>query len=318
LQEITPVIAENYIGFIRTNGAYRKFRKSKKPAGLSNDTINEMHRTCQQVFELLKHESGMFENPFAAIPKLQPKHAEREAYTDAQLKEIFLKADNYLQPLFFIGLFTGLSEGDVCTLRKDEIHFDRHHIYRVRNKTRKSSGKVSAIPMLPVLEDFLKRLLENAEPDCEYILPEQAAEYLERPYELSRKIKYLLEVECGFDTTLKIEGRKRAQSVLDFHSLRHTFCSIAGVAGVPLTVVQSIVGHMTRRMTELYSRHVEEKERLHWIRIFGERINCLPGIMPDLPQIAMEPEREELLAEISKLDITAAREMLEMLKNQKK
>ncbi len=316
MQDVTCVIAEDYIGFIRKNGAYRKWRKTQSRTGLSNDTLNEMHRTCQQVFELLKHETAMMINPFAEIGKLAAKHAEREAYTDEQLKEIFLKADHFLQPLFFVGLFTGLSEGDVCTLRKDEIHLDRHHIYRMRNKTKKSSERVSAIPMLPVLEDFLKRLIENGDDTSEYILPEQAAVYLHCRSDMSRRIKHLLEIECGFETSRKIEGRKRMQSVLDFHSLRHTFCSLAGVAGVPQNVVQSIVGHMTPRMTALYSRHVEEKERLHWIRLFGQRLNDLPGIAAsvELPQIGMEPERAELLNAIGEIDIETARKMLEMIK----
>jgi hypothetical protein len=51
--------------------------------------------------------------------------------------------------------------------------------------------------------------------------------------------------------------------VKDLHSCRHTFCYYAGIAGIPLAVVQSIVGHMSPEMTKYYSAHatLEDKRR---------------------------------------------------------
>lgn len=316
MQDVTEVMAEDYIASVRRDGFFCRARKGHRRL-LSPDTMNEAHRTLQQVFQLLKHETGLLENPFESIPKLPARHAERDAYTDEQLKTIFLKADQWLQPLFFVGLFTGLSLGDVCTLRKREIQFCRHHIYRKRNKTLNSSGKESAIPMLPVLEDFLHRLVEDPANDSEYVLPAQAQEYLRYRPAVTRKIKEFLEKDCDFETRTKIVGRSRVQSVLDFHSLRHTFCSLAGVVGIPLNVVQAIVGHMTPRMTALYSRHVEEQERLRWIRLLGDRINDMPGFLPVadnvriLPETEPEPERAELLNKLQDMDIAKIRRLLE-------
>ena len=313
MQDVTKVNAENYIAVLRKNGSYLKFRKTKAAVKLSNDTLNCYHETVRQVFNLLKNETGMAENPFDDILLLPAKHAERDAYTEAQLSTIFLKADNYLQPMFFIGLFTGLDEGDICTLRKDEINFDHEHIYRKRNKTRNSSGKISAIPMLPVLQDMLRRLVENPDNRSEYVLPEQAADYTRGHYIVSRKIKNFLEIDCEFDTRRKIEGRTRSQSTLDFKSLRHTFCSIAGIVGIPLTVVQSIVGHMTRRMTELYSRHVEDQERLRWIRLFGERLKTLPNLPAAQLETEDDRERAVVIEAVKKADRETVRKILAIL-----
>ena len=317
MQHVTTPVAEEYISFIRANGMFRKHQESKEKTCLSNDTLNEIHRTISQVFRLLHSETGTG-NPFGEIPRLSAKHAEREAYTEGQLRTIFERADGYLKPMFFIGLFTGLSEGDVCTLRKDEVHFDRHHIYRKRNKTKKITGTTSAIPMLPVLEEFLKGLIAKSGSETEYVLPEQAADYLRERSEVSKRIKKFLEMDCEFDTTAKLDGRSRKQSVLDFHSLRHTFCSMAGVAGIPITVVQSIVGHMTPRMTELYSRHVQENERLYWIQLLGKRLNVADGSFigsgtAELPD-GTESERLELIELVKHMDIGRVREELTRLK----
>ena len=53
-------------------------------------------------------------------------------------------------------------------------------------------------------------------------------------------------------TSIKIEGRKHKTPEATFHSLRHTFVSFAANAGVPLHVVQSIVGHESTAMTRHY------------------------------------------------------------------
>ena len=53
-------------------------------------------------------------------------------------------------------------------------------------------------------------------------------------------------------TSVMIEGRKHKTPEATFHSLRHTFVSFAANAGVPLHIVQSIVGHESTAMTRHY------------------------------------------------------------------
>ena len=55
-----------------------------------------------------------------------------------------------------------------------------------------------------------------------------------------------------------IEGRQRPTPYATFHSLRHSFVSFATNSGVPLPVIQSIVGHHSSAMTRHYY-HVNEK-----------------------------------------------------------
>lgn len=53
----------------------------------------------------------------------------------------------------------------------------------------------------------------------------------------------------------------------DFHSLRHCFCYYAGLRGVPLPVVQSIVGHLTASMTKHYQSHADRKARMQGLAL---------------------------------------------------
>ena len=65
--------------------------------------------------------------------------------------------------------------------------------------------------------------------------------------ELSRIFK-----AANIQTSVKLEGRKHRTPEATFHSLRHTFVSFAANAGVPLHIVQSIVGHESTAMTRHY------------------------------------------------------------------
>jgi hypothetical protein len=131
--------------------------------------------------------------------------------------------------------------------------------------------------------------------------------YLANPSGVSYRVKQFLE-GLGIETTRIPEGRTRAISVKDLHSCRHTFCYYAGLAGIPLSFVQSIVGHMSPEMTKRYSAHasIEDKRRgMKRLSFFSQNA---------LPATAAEPERTELHREIDTLPIEQVCEILAQCK----
>jgi integrase len=169
--------------------------------------------------------------------------------------------------------------------------------------------------MLPWIENYIAELI-NKYPDSEYLLPEHAEQYQSCPSTITKRMKTFLETDLGIDTAKRHNNRTQRCSNLDFHSLRHTFCTLAGVAGVPITVVQSIVGHMTPRMTAMYSRHVDEQEKLKYINIFGRALERIPmdnHLEQNLLPASVEAEREQL-AELAKtLPLEKVKSLLEMV-----
>ena len=132
--------------------------------------------------------------------------------------------------------------------------------------------------------------------------------YLTNSTGVSYRIKQFLE-GLGIETTRKPDGRTRAISVKDLHSCRHTFCYYAGLAGIPLSVVQSIVGHMSPEMTKHYSAHasMEDKRRGMERLSFFTQDNALPAAVE-------EPERAELRSLLDSLPIEQIRKMLTQCK----
>ena len=105
-------------------------------------------------------------------------------------------------------------------------------------------------------------------------------------------MKSLFLTSLGIETTMKVEGRDRLISVKDFHSLRHTFCYIAGLQKMPLLTVQSILGHMTPEMTNLYQKHANMEDK-------RKALEQMPDFMRGggAPILSNEKERIKQLVE---------------------
>ena len=266
LDRVTRAHAEAYIRQLRESGRYVRIVSYQRnyqgkavshsynaQTQLSGRTVNAFHKTLKSVFAKLQEDAGILYNPFD-FDMMDNNSESRDAFTPAELKLIGENLTPFVRPLFIVGICTGLSEGDICTLRWDEIR-DGRWIVRRRRKT----GASLEIPVLPPLAAFLdeQRPISGEQ---EYILPEHAAMYAQNPSGISYRVKSFLE-SLGIATTKLGRGRVRATSVKDVHSLRHTFAYLAGCYQIPLPVVQSILGHMSPEMTKHYQAHADREAK---------------------------------------------------------
>ena len=238
---VTARHAEEYISYIRENGRFSKliissmgnYRSNIKK--LSPLTLNRHLEELRSVFDVLANRCGLFENPFADIDPVLEDSETREAFSEKELEKILAKAPPFIRAIFVVGFFTALREGDIATLRWSDVLWEQGVIRRKLLKT----GAIVEIPIMPPLASFLKSQIGE---DQEYVLPEHAKMYRENPTGITYRVKKFLEEDLHICTTKKVPGRSRAISIKDVHSLRHTFCYFAGVAGIPLVIVQSKIG----------------------------------------------------------------------------
>ncbi len=297
LADVRKSHAEEYIQYIRDNGRFDKsvsFKKGNKVStykqnvkSLSNRSCNAFQIAIAEIFDKLQTDAGLIENPFSSIPKLNNETESREAFTEDELKLIAEKADNFIKPIFIIGIATALREGDICTLKWSEVDLSKNLITRKMDKTRRTVE----IPILPPLRGFLvdQQVVSGS---YEYVLPEHARMYLSNQSGITWRVKSFLE-SIGIKTVKKVSGRSRAVSIKDVHSLRHTFCYYAGVYGIPFLVVKDIVGHVSPQMTELYQKHADN-------RVKREKLMLMPDFMgldaPESPRLEFNSERQELMS----------------------
>ena len=140
-------------------------------------------------------------------------------------------------------------------------------------------------------------------------------------FQLHHLVKQFLEKKCHIVTTIKQPGRERSVSIKDLHSCRHSFCYYAGLYGIPMNVVQGIVGHLTPEMTRLYSNHASleaKREKMQLLPDFLDltaneasvsRLTCAndPEILKMLEQIPIRyaEELKQLLSFVTTAEMTS-------------
>ena len=186
--------------------------------------------------------------------------------------------------LFLIGIYTGLRLGDCCRLDWSQINLAQGVIQLMPQKTKRHHQRIVTIPIHPTLGQALLDQVEkkggggqrkdsglicsdavtNIESNLHRspsplsftsftgpVLPTIAEAYTHAHWKINHTLKRIFKA-ANITTSVRIEGRRTRTPEATFHSLRHTFVSFAANAGVPLHIVQSIVGHESTAMTRHY------------------------------------------------------------------
>lgn len=204
-------------------------------------------------------DSRLTPSPWAKMKKPKAEESPRRALTVEEIEKVVNAADGQFRRLLIIALHTGLRESDCCDLKWDAVSFDEGLIVTVAKKT----GREVVVPLLPGLRAELERIPKKER--VGYVVPEFAG----RAQEVSAMFAQHVE-GC------KIK-RKRAdgKTEITFHSLRHTFITMAANSGIPIQVVQDAVGHLSEDMTARY-RH---SSKLAIKTFFAEK---MPTVVPSL------------------------------------
>jgi integrase len=228
----------------------------------------------REIFHVLAEKAGLVDDPWEGVRlHADDCHSRRELTLDEleRLLRAATKAGNEWRRLFVVGIYTGLRLGDCCCLRWDSVNLERGVIQLIPTKTRKHAhGQPITIPIHPQLMDELRGKREEGKGkreegkvevrDGTFVSPTLADWYKNSKWRISHGLELIFKA-AHIETSIRIEGRRTRTPEATFHSLRHTFVSLAANAGVPLPVVASIVGHSSTAMTRHYYHENEEMLR---------------------------------------------------------
>jgi integrase len=276
LRDISPDIAKAYL-------------ESMNHGKIAPRTFNAHLHFLRYFFRVLTTEARLTENVWKKAKSKADIILSRRDLTVDELKKVCDTAQGEMKLLFAIGLYTGLRLGDVATLKWGEVDLKRHQIRRVPNKTARRMPQAITIPIHAAIAAMLADIPAN-ERDAVYVLPQSANTYLKRGRsKLTRQIQKHFEA-CGIKTTEEREVGSRARVVVGFHSLRHTFVSMAREAGAPLAVIEGLVGHHSVSLTRHYT-HVSEAASQN-------AIGLLPSLNGEAAALATIPARDKILREL--------------------
>lgn len=238
---------------------------TKTLTGLSGNRFNKIRQQCQLMFHTLAPRCANMVNPFERIARKRLTPRGRRELSEAELRVVCGAAEGELRTLLGIGLMTGMRLHDACCLQWESVNLNRNIISIIPHKTERS-GKAIVIPIHPELRGLLSETpLEKRQGD---VLPEAADQYRKDKSSLCKRIREHFE-NCEIQTQER-NGKGRAVTTVGFHSMRHSFVSLSAAAGVPLPVIQALVGHSNPQIQRLYLHIGETQAR--------DAVNSLPAV----------------------------------------
>ncbi len=230
MQEFFARKGVKYIGAI-TPGIYEEFDstvlKGRKPKTRSN-YLGRLKTMLNYAVSW-----GLLEsNPLAKVKK--PKVPETYHFFKKEEVETLIK--NAGEPLRFgiiILVYTGLRRSELYNVRWRDVDFKDKSIRVWPYDEFVPKGKrIRTIPLNPKVFEALKSLKERSD----------GSEPVYRPYENIHTLRK------NFKKLVKGLGMRGT-----LHDLRHTFASHLAMAGVPIPVIQNLLGHTDIRTTMKYA-----------------------------------------------------------------
>ena len=217
-------------------------------------TYNNRVCVLREIFRTLAKKAGLEEDPWEGV-RMRPddSHSRREL-TMEELRRLLAVARNVgdeWYALFLIGIYTGLRLGDCCRLDWLQVNFAEKVIQVDPQKTKRHHQRMVTIPIHPTLGSALVKLKVSKGQMGGPVLPLVFQSYMTSRSRVADRLSSIFR-QANITTCVKLVGRHRRTPEATFHSLRHTFVSFAANAGVPLHIVQSIVGHESTAMTRHY------------------------------------------------------------------
>lgn len=217
--------------------------------GRGGKTANDYRALLAQAWDWLAGDREG--NPFRATRPAPRGSVERRPLATEELRAL-LDAAAARGPdwrrLLLVGLYAGLRLGDALALDWSRVDLAAGWITVRPHKTAGTSGVRVRIPIAAPLAAELGRTPADARrgPVCA-----EAASYAAAHEAGAQEPLEAIWRAAGV-AAWERNAQGRRVSVAGFHALRHTFVSLAADAGVPLAVVQAIVGHGAEAMTRRY------------------------------------------------------------------
>ena len=290
-------------------------------------TYNNHVCTLREIFRTLAEKAGVVNDPWANVCLRADDSVSRRELTVDEVERLYDAASKEgaeWKLLFMTGIYTGLRLGDCCRLKWENVNLERGVIQVIPEKTKKHAhGKPVTIPIHPSLMAELRIAREEGKGkreekellDC-CVNPVVADLYLNRNWMLDDVLRKIF-TAANITMSVRMQGRSRRSVLASFHSLRHTFVSLSANAGVPLPVVQSIVGHCSTAMTRHYYHENEDvlRQAVSAIPSFGAGGACVLHVAQPASGATNAPlgapsRREGVSARLRRLDRLFAQKLV--------
>jgi integrase len=224
-----------------------------KRSYVSPDAANKEIRYLRALFNYGFKRKLILKKPTDGIDFLPVEKKKKYIPPKEDVLKVVNVADPDTQDYLWTIVLTAARVNEINSLTWDNINFKERFVTLWTSKKRHGNRESREVPMIKKLYDILYYRFQNRNPDIPWVFyhrywSRKIDDYAEGPYIDRKKI-------------MKTLCEKANVRYFRFHPFRHLTASILDDLGVPIGIIQRILGHENRKTTEGYLHSVGEAER---------------------------------------------------------
>jgi len=249
------------------------YRYSTRTDTLSNATQRKRYRHVRAWLTWCEKQGLLDDNPLDDVSKPSTEEKEPAYLSPRDLEQLLIALDHHaetaenavgelpdlqwLRDMILVAVGTGMRKGELLNLRWCDVDFEERRLrIRHRGNFQTKGKKERTIPLRGRALSALRKRSERREDDLDGPVFSDRRGLPVKPGRVSHRFKDMVRLA-------KLDDR------LHFHSLRHTTGAWLVSEGVPLKVVQAILGHSTQAVTERYAHLAPETLDAAMDEVFG-------------------------------------------------
>jgi integrase len=249
--DITPADIEQY-------RAWRYATRSRRGRPLTPATVNRELACLKRMFSvamkgLIVLKGGLPRaNPAAAVSLARELSERDRVLTPDEFCRVSQEAPAWLRPMLLIAYHTGMREGEVRSLRWEQIDLKRGTVRLKSSETKTDAPRT--IPLNPTLTMLLKDATRYVGCPYVFINPAKLAAWHADPEGVDPRYR-----DSSLVHAFTRACHKAGVANATFHDLRHTFVTNARRAGIDYFRIMAITGHKTMTVFKRYNT-IDERD----------------------------------------------------------
>ena len=222
---------------------FEDFKSFRKGEEAHNRTVNAEMVVIRMMFRLAVQWHYAEKNPTDGVSKFKlPKKNPPRFLTQEECEKLLSNSDEWLYPIYYTFLNTGLRKAELENLEWSDLDFNRKKIKVSIKGDWSPKTDERQIPISEGLYPVLQKQKQKS--NSNYVFPDEDGKRIFRN-RLLRRIKTLAKkLKLGDDVGI--------------HTLRHTFASHLVMKGVDLATIKQLMGHSDIETTMIYSHLTED------------------------------------------------------------